>query len=446
MNFYLKRRVIVRIISFALVFVLGFLGTVLKYNKTLNDTRRQLVHRYQSAMEDLSSEMQSISLTLGKALYTGTPAGLTVLTNELVLQAGTASAALSSIPTNQNNLQTVSKFLSQVSDYSLNLTKKVVNGGQITAYERETIKKLAAVASDLSQRLDAAKTMYNDEKNWSQNIDAVLSGAQSTTNIDTSFTEVEQSLNQYPTLIYDGPFSDHIANKQSALLKTSKEIDLDTAKQYAVGVAGEKAQNIKSIGSEEGKTPAFVFDFDEKTVAITKKGGYTLYYKNEREISSAQISYEDAVQRAKNYIESLNIGNFETSYYFADEGICVINFAYKQGDIICYTDLIKVGIALDNGEVVFYEARGYIMNHHPRTLSTPSFTATDAKQKLSPNLKVQSINLALIPSGGEYELYCYEFHCIGDGGQEILVYINTKTLAEENLLILLKTDGGVLTK
>ena len=211
MNFYLKRRVIVRIISFALAFVLSFLGTVLKYNKTLNDTRRQLVHRYQSAMEDLSSEMQSISLTLGKALYTGTPAGLTVLTNELVLQAGTASAALSSIPTNQNNLQTVSKFLSQVSDYSLNLTKKVVNGGQITASERETIKKLAAVASDLSQRLDAAKTMYNDEKNWSQNIDAVLSGTQSTTNIDTSFTEVEQSLNQYPTLIYDGPFSDHIA-------------------------------------------------------------------------------------------------------------------------------------------------------------------------------------------------------------------------------------------
>lgn len=446
MNFYLKKRFVVRIISFALAGVIAFLGTVVKCNKTVTEVQRQLVHRYQSAMEDLSTEMESISVTLAKALYTGTPAGLTVLTNELVLQAGTASAALSALPTNQYNLQTVSKFLSQVSDYSLNLTKKVVNGGEITKDERDIIKKLSRVANSLSIKLDAARTMYNDEKNWSQNIDAVLSGTESATNIDTSFTEAEESLSGYPTLIYDGPFSDHIQSKQSVLLQNAKEISLDTAKQYAANVAGVKAQNIKNIGSEEGKTPAFVFGFDNKNVAITQKGGYTLYYRNERNISSAEISYEGAVQRAKNYIDSLKFGNFETSYYFADEGVCVVNFAYKQGDTICYTDLIKVGVALDNGEIVFYEARGYIMNHHPRTLNTPKFTVSEAKQKLSPNLKVQSINLALIPSGGEYELYCYEFHCIGDDDEEILVYINTETLAEEKILILLKTDGGVLTK
>lgn len=446
MKFYLKKRCFVKLISFSLAGVIALFGMFLKCNKEASDARRQLVHRYQSAMEDLSSEMQSISVTLGKAIYTGTPAGLTVLTNELVLQAGTASAALSSIPTNQNNLQTISKFLSQVSDYSLNLTKKVVNGGKITSDERETLKKLANVANSLSAKLDAAKTMYNDEQNWVKNIDAVLSGNESSTNIDTSFTEVEESLNGYPTLIYDGPFSDHIQNKESALLKNAKEIPLDTARQYAANIAGVNLDNINSIGSEQGKTPAFVFGFDKKTVAITQKGGHTLYYRNEREISSAEISYEAAVLKAKKYIEGLNLGKFETSYYFADEGVCVVNFAYKQGDTICYTDLIKVGVALDNGEIVFYEARGYIMNHHPRTLSTPNYTVSEAKEKLSPNLKVQSINLALIPSGGEYELYCYEFHCIGEENEEILVYINTKTLAEEKILILLKTDGGVLTK
>lgn len=446
MNLYLKKRDIVKIISFTLAIFITFFGMVIKYSQTVTSLERQLVHRYQSAMEDLTSQIQNISVTLGKALYTGTPAGLTVLTNELVLQAGNASAALSALPTNQNNLQTISKFLSQVSDYCLTLTKKVVSGDQITNAQRDTIKKLGQVANNLSTRLDAVKTMYNSEKDWLKNVNTLLNGLQDETNIDTSFTQTEESLNEYPTLIYDGPFSDHIQNKQSVMLNNANEVDLNTAKQYAADVVGVKGENITEIGTEEGKTPAFVFGFKNGTVAITKKGGYTLYFKNERQINTAQISYEVAVQKAKEYIDSLNIGSFETSYYFADEGVCVVNFAYKQGDTICYTDLIKVGVALDNGEIVFYEARGYIMNHHTRTLSAPNFTAKEAGERLSPNLTVKNIALAVIPSGGEYELYCYEFSCVGDGGEEILVYINTKTLAEEKLLILLKTDGGILTK
>ncbi len=446
MNFYIKKRCFVRIISFAAAFVLAFAGSLIHSKGQTDLLKRKIVHKYESAMEKLSSEMENISVTLGKTLYTGTPAGLTLLTNELVLQAGNASAALSALPTNQNNLQTISKFLSQVSDYCLTLTKKVVNGDQITTAERNTIKKLGQVASDLSSRLDSAKTMYNNEKDWLQNVNALLSGLQDETNIDTSFTDAEESLNEYPTLIYDGPFSDHIQNKESVMLKNATEVGIDIARQYAADAVGLKTENITEIGTEEGKTPAYVFGFKNGTVAVTKKGGYTLYFNNERQISTAQISYETAVQKAKEYIDSLNMGSFETSYYFADEGVCVVNFAYKQVDTVCYTDLIKVGVALDNGEIVFYEARGYIMNHHTRTLTTPNFTAKDAGERLSPNLTVKNITLALIPSGGEYELYCYEFHCVGDGGEEILVYINTKTLAEEKLLILLKTDGGVLTK
>lgn len=86
------------------------------------------------------------------------------------------------------------------------------------------------------------------------------------------------------------------------------------------------------------------------------------------------------------------------------------------------------------------------MNHKPRTLKAPVYSADRARQVLSPYLSVQSVAAALIPSGGMEELSCYEFHCTGQKNEDILVYINTETLAEEQLLILLKTDGGTLTK
>ena len=74
------------------------------------------------------------------------------------------------------------------------------------------------------------------------------------------------------------------------------------------------------------------------------------------------------------------------------------------------------------------------------------FVAKEAKNVISTHLTVKNTRLAVIPSSGENELYCYEFLCVGDQNEEILVYVNTETLAEEQILVLLKTDGGTLTK
>jgi hypothetical protein len=40
------------------------------------------------------------------------------------------------------------------------------------------------------------------------------------------------------------------------------------------------------------------------------------------------------------------------SYYINQGGVLTINFAYMDGDFVCYPDLIKVGVAMDDGEIV----------------------------------------------------------------------------------------------
>ena len=446
MKLYIKKRHMVRIISFAVAFVLIFAGTVAYNQVRFVSLKRQLAHRYQSAMENLSSEMENISVTLSKALYTGTASTLTSLTNELVLQAGTAASALAELPIKHESLETVSKFLSQVSDYSLVLARNVVRGGSISDEERKNLATLSKVAQNLSNSLDEAKTMYNGAENWADNIENALKGSEKVGEIENSITEAEESLSDYPTLIYDGPFSDHILDKESELLQNSKEISREEAREIAAATVGLDSDKLSNNPDEEGKIRAFVFGFENGVIAVTKQGGYVLYFRKNREIQSSEPDYEKAVRLAKKYVESLNMGNFKTSYYFADEGMCVINFAYVQGDTVCYPDLIKVGVAMDTGEIVFYEAAGYIMNHKARTLKVPENTSEKATNVISSHLKVKQIGLAIIPSGGENELYCYELLCVGENNEEILVYVNTETLYEEQILILLKTDGGVLTK
>ena len=68
---------------------------------------------------------------------------------------------------------------------------------------------------------------------------------------------------------------------------------------------------------------------------------------------------------------------------------------------------------------------------------------------MSPSLTVLSQRLALIPTSGQNEVLTYEFQTRageGDDAQKILVYVNASTGAEEQILLLLETPEGTMTK
>ena len=134
------------------------------------------------------------------------------------------------------------------------------------------------------------------------------------------------------------------------------------------------------------------------------------------------------------------------SYYVINNNICTINYAYVQDGAVCYPDLIKVSVALDNGSVVLFDACGYLMNHTARTLPPAQLSAEQAAEKLSPALTPRGdAKTAVIPTSGGNEACCYEFKCTGTDGETVLVYIDTQTGLERQVLILLQSDGGVLT-
>ena len=110
------------------------------------------------------------------------------------------------------------------------------------------------------------------------------------------------------------------------------------------------------------------------------------------------------------------------------------------------TDLIKVEISLQDGSVLGLDARGYLVNHHQRQLPSPQLSPEQAQQMLSPLLTVDSVRPALIPTSGKNEAAVYEFFCTSSTGDRVLCYINTATGAEEQLLLLVQTPNGTLTK
>ena len=201
--------------------------------------------------------------------------------------------------------------------------------------------------------------------------------------------------------------------------------------------------------SENATIP--VYDFSIKTneenninIAISQKGGHIVYLNSNRDVNTEIISQEEANEYGKKYLEERGFPNMKETYYLKQEGIVTINYAYTQDDVIIYSDLIKVKVALDNGEVLGIETSGYLNNHKQRDVSKVSITAEEAKQTLNKDLEIMSEGLAVIPTEWESELLCYEFKGKVDD-TEFLVYINAENGREEDILVITNTPNGTLT-
>ncbi len=401
--------------------------------------QRNLEYSYMRAVEDVSLNLDNIRNNLEKGMYTNSITMLSDLSSKLVSDAATAKSALSQLPIEELDLEQTYRFLSQVGNYSKALAEKCAEGQQLTEEEKSNISALYDYAVNLSGSMWQAEERIRDGNITFGKVNA---GAKEVSVTD-GFKDFENLDNNYPTLIYDGPFSDHIMEKEPLMLKDEKEITEEEAYRRAVKLTG--ADDLQRTGDESGKMPSYVFENDVFTIAVTKEGGYYSYMLAGRRVENQSITAGRATEIAEEYLEKLGIMNAENTYYEIQGGVCIINFAAEQNDVTMYTDLIKVGVALDNGEVLSFDMRGYLTNHTIRDLPAPRISEEKAISLVSKNLRVLDADLCVIPSGGQSEIFCYEVKCVGENGQNVLVYINAATGKEEQILLLRISQNGTLT-
>ena len=219
-----------------------------------------------------------------------------------------------------------------------------------------------------------------------------------------SFSNLEENFHEYAGLIYDGAFSEHLTGRDKKGL-TGENITEEQAKQKAIEIIGkDKIKEINSNGlSENAEIPAYDFQIQlnqekEKenfaNISITQKGGHIEFMNYNRNVEAETISKERANEIGKDYLNKIGYPNMKETYYLKQEGIVTINYAYQQhseqGDITIYSDLIKLKIALDNGEILGIETTGYLNSHYERKIPEIKITKEQAKQNLNPNLEIKN--------------------------------------------------------
>ena len=407
-------------LSIALVMLLLIVALIALAIYALNKNQEhQMVseNSYNMSFYELVNCVDEIETYLAKAEITSTNEHAAKTLTAIWNKSNLAVVYLAQMPIKTEGLSSAEKFLNQVSDYSYSLSVKAMGGEKLSDEDLKNIEDLHTYTIDLKNILNQLEIEINDgtlawgelSKEGSKAFAQQVSG-----DLSSSFGNIEGAFSEYTGLIYDGAFSEHMVSAEKKGL-TGEEIDENVAKEKVKGFLGVNDEAIESKGiSENGDIVSYNFEVtadekDKKSIMISKKGGHTVNMNYYREVSEEKISEEEAVQIGKNFLSEKGYKNMKETYYMKQNGNIVVNYAYSQDDVVIYSDLIKVKIALDNGEILGMESAGYLNCHEKRNIPKNIITEAKAKENLNPRLEIKSGNLAIIPTEYNTEKLCWEF-------------------------------------
>ena len=424
--------------------------------KNYKDYEIMKKNKYNMAFFEVVDYMENVESYLAKSLITKEAAASS---ENLILvwrETNLAGSFLSQIPISTEGLSKTQKFLNQASEYSYSLFRKNAKGENLTDEELDKLNELHDYSMEVKDTLNQLSDDINAEKlNWDDldfNVSTMFEKETSNVSKD-GFDTIEHNFEQYDGLIYDGAYSEHIINDSKKGL-TGEDIEEQEAQIIAERFIEQK--NIFKTSSnglsENGNIECYSFNItlndEEKSnmeIAISKKGGHIVFTNYNRSIGEEMISEEEADDLAKRFLESKEYKDLQKTYYTKQAGIMTINYAGIQDDVIIYPDLIKVKIALDNGDVLGIETTGYLNNHEKRNLSKSNIINKEkAKQNINKNINIETERLAVIPTEFKTEIFCWEFKGkVND--RDFLIYVNVKTGKIENILVITDTGNGILT-
>lgn len=438
-----KRRTIALIVVFVLIagiLTAGFISTTM----TASGYAGQLENVYQRSFYELISNVNDLETNLSKSLISSNKTAQEKNLYKVWQQCDLCASNISRLPLNHNSIDKTTKLVNQLGGFSYYLLEKVKNNQEITEGDYSSLNELHSLC------LDIQKTINDYANSLSHNY-SILKDVKfdnNSTGFSSTFVSMQDSSVEYPTLIYDGPFSDSTLNKKIKGLN-EKYYSVDEAELIIKeGFSDYAIKSIDYLGSTKGKFETYNFQLTstkgkEIYIQITKKGGKILTVSSYANTTEKNLDLEGCMLEAEEFAKKLNFEDVKAVWGTVVENVAYINLTAMANDVIIYPDMIKVKVAMDSGEVVGWEACAYCYNHIERNLEPAKITKEQARAKVLSSLNVEDEKLAIIPIEFGEEKLCYEFKATKDDAT-FYVYINAQTGEEENILKVIKTDNGEL--
>ena len=410
----------------------------------LNESREALDARQaaeRTRIEDLyhriDDDLNDVDVSLSKLSAASSPRQSVLLLGDVWRSTGSAGAAMGLLPLSHADSCDMSQFITRCGDYAHALMGRVLQGRALTEEDRRQLGDMRAACAQIRQV--AGEAIQSGDYVAADNVDAGC----------YEQSQSEAAISEYPTLIYDGPFSESAENRPP-----QGEIgERITAQQ-----AAERARRLFSDGTVAetvyvpGALPVYELNVQsasrgQVSLSLTEQGGELLSFMGaptgDKNDPPSDEESEKLKAAALSFLQELGVEDPAAAYAQYYQGVAVLNFAPRQDGVILYSDLVKVYLDRENAEVMGLDARNYRLNHRTRDLPKPQITEQQAAAYVSDGLQVEQTALALIPLTQQTEVLCYEFKAT-QNETFYIVYINALTGQEEQIFEVINSEEGDL--
>ena len=433
--------IILSVVMIAAVTTLSiFLSSTYKSRAALGN---DLENMYQRAYYELIANINANEISFSKLMVTSSKSTKLQLLNDIMKSSHLAVSALSTLSAENFGVLNTTRYVNQTGDFAAYLMKQIFDDKEITTEENDILETLYEMTMEIGKQI----AKINDEIDKGDYIfterlkidDDIFSEV---------FMNLEQSIVNYPSLIYDGPFSAALLDKEAKNLTGS-----DVTSDEGINIINELLQEfkVKDVSfTGENNSYFSMYNYDAKneagedlTIQLSKKDGKLVMMNIAKTVDEPSLSPEECSVLAEQYLSDLGFSDMKSVWVSNYNSIIYVNLAPVINDVVYYPDLVKVKIASSDGELVGIDALTYIYNHTERTLPAVAISEAEARASISTKIVVETCRITLIPLMQNKEILAYEFS--GHVNEAMYyIYVDVTNGDEVKILRVIDSDEGAL--
>lgn len=399
-------------------------------------------NQYQRAFHDLNFHIDKLQDELGKSLAINSRKQLATCFTNVWRLAYSAQSDVSQLPLSLMPFNKTESFLQDIGSFTYRAAVRDLNKEPLSQKEYETLRTLYDRANRLQQELQKVQTkVISDNLRW-MDVELALATedkVQDNTIID-GLRSIDKKAEEFSEVDWGPGVRDIMARKEESIRRIKgKPISSEEAKRRVARFLGmNTTKGIKIVKNKDRQFPIYSAsvvkpgDNDRLNVDVTAKGGHVIWMMNERDVKKRKLSLIEGQRSAEKYLKRHGYDSMQAIGYDDYGNEASYTFVYQQDKVSVYPDLVSVKVALDNGEVMAFEASEYVANHKERHVEKPKLTLKQALTHVNPNLDVEETSLAVIMGEDGKEMLTYEI--LGTlGKSQYRIFINANTGDEEKV-------------
>ena len=429
------RSIIIGVLAIALVGV-GYWGY--QEHEEKNALLIHAENNYQRSFHELTYHMDLLHDKIGTSLAMNSSSRLSPQFVDIWRLTSQALQNVGQLPLTLLPFNKTEEFLSNIGDFTYKTSIRNLDDDPLTEEELKQLKSYYEQAATIKDELRQVQHIALQENlRW---MDVELALATEDEQLDNTIIDglktVEKQVGEYAESEDGLTFMQTSTSTEYKNVKgewkteeeirdfTKKLFDINDEVNITIAKSGEGAYvPMYSVSYQDGK---------DVYMDITQKGGHPINILVHRDIGEKQLSLNDGLLEAEKYLRHFELSDMEAFQSQEYDTIGVYSFLFVEDGVRVYPDMVTIQVALDDGEILGFNANNYLMNHRERKFGEPKLSVEEAKNYVNPNIDIQEEFLAIIENDVEEEVLTYEFLGILED-ETYRIFINANTGHEEKV-------------